>query len=208
MSRTVTTPSVKPHLEPLEGRDLPSFLLGGPVAFPLAPPPGGTAPLLTPLKNTITDMQNTQTDLQTQFNFLVSRSTLATPIPINDATQLGQVGQALRRATADWQRMLNDKASVDALSTADQAFINQAALAEFFFEKDATDLIILVFSPLFGDFRAPFNDVKTQADNIIAGTTVQDQVTTSFSFRFTSGGGFVDTVTFGMIRAQTDLPTF
>jgi hypothetical protein len=205
MSRTVTAPSVQPHLEPLEGRDLPSFLLGGRVTFPLTPPPGGTAPLLTPLKNMMTDMQTTQTDLNTQFQFLLSRSTLATPIPTNTPAQLGQIGQAFGRATADWQRMLNDRASIDTLSQQDLAFINQAALVEFFFENDSTDLLILVFSPLFGDFRAPFNDVRTQANNIIMGTTVRNQVSTDFSFFLTPGEGVE---TFGQIRGQTNLPTF
>jgi hypothetical protein len=101
---------------------------------------------------------------------------------------------------------------VDALSTADLSFLNAAALAELF-EGDSLDFLILNFQSFFGfnpfpDFRAPFNDVKTTADNIITGTTVQNQVSTSFSFNFLGPFFITQTETFGTIKAQTALPMF
>jgi hypothetical protein len=195
MSRNVTAPSVKPQVERLEGRDLPSFLLQG-----------GTNTLLQPLKNMVTDMQTTQADLNTQFNFLVSRSTNTTPPPTNNNAQLGQIGVAWGKATADWQRMLNDRASVVALTTADLAFINGAVLAEAF-EGDALDFFLWNF-PFFGDFKAPFNGTNSpmaQSNAIITGTTVLNQVQTNFTFFLALGQGVE---TFGQIRGGTALPMF
>jgi hypothetical protein len=195
MSRNVTAPSARPHLEALEGRDLPSFLYGG-----------GTAPLLRPLKNMVQDMQSTQKDLQAQFNFLFTQSDLHHPIFDNNAAQLGQIGQVFGKAAADWQRMLNDRAAVDALSRQDLAFINQAAMAEAF-EGDALDFVLLSFPPFSGLFTAPFDQIRTQADNIIADKGLQNEVSTSFAFQYATSGSTFGTEVFGPIKAQTALPT-
>jgi hypothetical protein len=183
--------TVTPQVEPLGGRDLPSFLFNG-----------GANLLLNQLKSMVQDMQNTQTDLQTQVGFLHNH----TPPVVNNAAQLGQIGQAFGKATADWQRMLTDKAAVDALSTQELAFLNAAALAEAS-EGDGLDFFVLTYASFFNfpDPKAPFNQVRTQADNIIAGSTVQAEVGFNFSFYALSPR---DNEKFGPIAAQTALPTF
>jgi hypothetical protein len=197
MRRNVTAASFKPQVEPLEGRDLPSFLLNG-----------STNLLLTPLRNMVQDIQNTRQDLLAQTDFLVSRDTIARPPIINNAAQLGQIGQAFGKATADLQRMLTEFAAVDALSRQDLAFINAAAGAELS-EGDAVDFFILNFGSFLHlpDFRAPFNDVRTQAANAIVDPLVFNASHFSFSFYVLS---LRDTETFGPIigTGLTSLPTF
>jgi hypothetical protein len=170
MSRNSKTTIVKPQLEQLEERSLPSFLLGG-----LFSATGSTTVqqnLLPPLNAMFTDMQNAKTDLQTQFTLLH-----APPSPITDA----QADDAFAKGAADFQRMLNDQHAISAIIVADNNFIRAAAFAELAEGGDPTDAIIVVIGPAFGlNPTKALTSVETQANNLINGSDVQTWVNTDF----------------------------
>ncbi|HWG43724.1 MAG TPA: hypothetical protein VN688_13130 [Gemmataceae bacterium] len=158
MNRNLSIHSVKPCLETLEGRCLPSFVLGGAINQ-----------LAQPLNAMVADMNSAKADLAVQFNVLHGGT----------ATN-AQADEAFGKGSADWQRMLNDQHAITLTSSADVAFINAVALTEFV-QGDAIDLIVLRFGGIFGlhPTNALTNPV-TQANNINSDTTVQTEVTTDF----------------------------
>ncbi len=160
MYRT-TTRFAKPRLEQLEERDQPSFLLGTNAVQQLA----------TPLNNMVKDMQSASTDLQAQFTLIKNN----TP-PTNTFAGAEQVAD---KAIGDWQRILNDAASIKATSAADLAFIRAVAFAEFQ-AGDSLDLVILTFGPLIGfNPTKPLTDAVDQANKILNDPTLQSIVNTN-----------------------------
>jgi S-adenosylmethionine:tRNA-ribosyltransferase-isomerase (queuine synthetase) len=167
MIRSRTKHSVKPKLEELEGRDLPSFLLFG----------GGVAGLEQPLAKVIDDMKAAGTDLSKQFQTITG-----TPVTI---ANIGQKEAAYGTAVADYQRIWNDHATVTAMGTADLAFVKAVAQAELT-EGDPIDFILLNFGSLF-NFRpldSITNDMKTSDDFWNNGQLTGDlttQINTNFN---------------------------
>lgn len=139
---------MNPQLEPLEDRNYPSFLLAGTVQQFLVPP----------VSAAVVDMQQASGDLQLQFNLLASFS------PPNNTPQ-GAV-TTFGRMVGDWQRVLSDRAAVQAVVATDTLFIQAAAQATAN-EGDPIDRLVLQFGPLFGiNPLAPLNNLAAQANAI------------------------------------------
>ncbi|HEY7312273.1 MAG TPA: hypothetical protein VH643_23115 [Gemmataceae bacterium] len=196
MSRNSKTTTVKPQLEQLEERSLPSFLING---LFTAQGPTNVQNLATPLNNMVKDMQSAQTDLNAQFAILnnpANKPGGATPLGFNQAEQVAG------KMIADWQRIVTDNAAITAVSNADQAFIRQAAIAEFG-EGDQTDAVIVFLTPLFklNTFTALTTPV-TQANTIATDPTLLSIV----GMNLNSVNTFVDST--APITSVTVVPTF
>lgn len=184
MSRNSNVRFVKPILEKLEDRALPSFLLSG----------NAISQLATPLNNMVTDMKSASTDLQAQFT-LISNKTA----PANTFAGAEVVAD---KAVADWQRILNDSAAIKALSSDYQNAISTIVFAEFQ-SGDSLDLIILNFGSFFGLHPLkPLTDPVTQANNIVTDSTLQSIVSTNLH----TLNNFVDSTT--PIAQETVTPSF
>jgi hypothetical protein len=157
-------PTFKPHLEALEDRFQPSFLLSGNTVQQLA----------QPLNAIVTDMKTTANDLTAA---------------VNGAKQSngGQLTKLLSVAVSDLQRLLTEQHAIHAASSADQTFINSVAFAEFQ-AGDSTDLIVLYFGKVLNlDPVKSFTDPVDQADGIMQSQDVQKDVT-AMTNNFTLGG--------------------
>lgn len=138
---------------------MPSFLLGGAVPQLAAP--------LTAMNN---DLADAAKDLKFQFAVLT--------VP---GQNIQPAEAAFGKATADWQRMLTDQHAITAISGADQAFINAAALAEFQ-NGDPLDVAILIIGPQFGLHPlTQFQDAVKQADAAVNDKSIQSIITTTFT---------------------------
>lgn len=191
MSRNSNTTFVKPQLEQLEERSLPSFLING---LFTAQGPTNVQNLATPLNNMVKDMQSAQTDLNTQFTLIKNVTAPANTFAGAEVT----AGKAI----ADWQRILTDNAAITAVSNADMAFIRQAAIAELG-EGDQTDAVIVFLTPFFklNTFTALTTPV-TQANTIATDPTLLSIV----GMNLHSLNTFVDSTT--PISQVTVTPTF
>jgi hypothetical protein len=177
---------VKPALEALEGRSLPSFLLSGAVAQ-----------LAQPMNNMLTDLNSAKTALtsvQTAlFNEQFNQDSVAT------------VAQNFAKGAADYQRMLNDAHSIAATSVADLAFINAAAAYEFQ-HGDPMDYLVLHYGPLLGiNATAPLTTPVGQAN-----TTLQSVQTIANQTYHNVGPSFPVNMEFNLpsIASQTTTPSF
>lgn len=183
MSRSSNVP-VKPMLEKLEDRALPSFLLSGNVVSQLA----------TPLNNMVADMKSASTDLQAQFALIQNKTA-----PANTFAGAELVAD---KAVADWQRIVTDSSAITALSKNYQAVISSIALAEFQ-AGDSLDLIILNFGSVFGLHPLdPLTTPVAQANKIVNDPTLQGIVNSNLHTLNT----FVDSTT--PISQVTVTPTF
>lgn len=184
MSRSSNARFVKPRLEKLEDRALPSFLLSGNVVSQLA----------TPLNNMVADMKSASTDLQAQFALIKNNTA-----PTNTFAGAETVAD---KAVADWQRILNDSSAITALSKNYQTVLGAIVLAEFQ-AGDALDLIILNFGSAFGLHPLdPLTTPVTQANGIVNDPTLQSIVNTNLHTLNTH----VDSTT--PISQETFTPTF
>jgi hypothetical protein len=171
MNRKVCNRPVKPWVEVLEGRNLPSFLLSGAVDQ-----------LAIPLNNLLADMNAARQNLLRQIEVMKNpgipvASNLGAPY-FGKGAIIGYT-EAFGAATADWQRMVNDQYAIDATVKADMAFITAVAHAGFA-NGDPTDLAILLFGKHFGiDPTAKLTDIQTQAGKIINDPAVQSQIKAS-----------------------------
>jgi hypothetical protein len=151
---------VKPMLEELEDRVQPSFLLSGTV---------GT--LATPLNNMVNDMNSASTDLQTQFNLIKNATPPANTFAGAEAIEAKAVG--------DWQRILNDSASINATVNADMSFIRAVAFAELS-TGDATDALVLTFGTVLGiNPTSALTNTVSQANSILTNPTLQNIINTN-----------------------------
>jgi hypothetical protein len=179
MRRQMTDRSVKPCLETLEGRDLPSFL-----------PTGVVGVLVRPLGNLSQDLTKAQTDLKAQVQTLSA--------PTNHS--LNDLAKAFGQATADWQRVQFDQHAIDALSTAEIALMKRVADAEFA-QGDTLDYMLLTYGPMLGmDPTAPLKAYATQADAAVHDPDLITEITTPITF-----GG---TVNLGTIQDAVPPPPF
>lgn len=161
MSRNLTTRFVQPMLEKLEDRALPSFLMSGNIVSDLA----------KPLTNMVADMKSASTDLQAQFTLIKNNTA-----PTNTFAGAEVVAD---KAVSDWQRILNDAASIKAVVNAETAFIRAVAFAEVS-TGDTTDAILLFFGPLLGlDPLKALTDTVTQANTILNDPTLQSIINTN-----------------------------
>lgn len=184
MSRNLNARFVKPMLENLEERALPSFLLGGNAVQQLA----------TPLNNMVTDMQSASADLKAQFTLLKNN----TP-PANTFAGAEKIETIM---VSDFQRILTDQAAIKALSAIDVTVLNSIATSEFI-EGDPTDLIILDFGGIFGFHPlTPLTTPVTNAANVVNDTTLQTDVSTNLHTINT----FIDSTT--PINQVTFTPSF
>jgi hypothetical protein len=179
MNRNANVGSVKPVLEQLEGRDMPSFLLGGAVPQ-----------LAAPLATINQDLTNSAAALHTDVAAVFSAGT----------KQGAEI--ALGNATADWQRMVTDQHAIQATANANLAFINAAAMAEFQ-NGDSLDLIVLYFGPAFGiHATSPLTDQMGKADATINGHDVQTDISTNLGF-----ASKLDTIHY-ILKEQVPTPSF
>ncbi len=164
--------SVKPMLEQLEERALPSFMY-----------PTNTAvqQLAQPLNLAVTDMQNAAADLKAQYHTIVSFGEETTSSP-NFTTDLPIAETAYGKAVADYQRIVSDRQAITLGSSAAVTFINAVALSELQ-AGDFTDYIVLHFGSLFGipNPTNPLTNPVNQANNIFNDSTLQSDVNTDFS---------------------------
>ncbi len=187
MNRRTEVHSIRPTLEALEGRDLPSFLLSGTV----------TAALVQPLNAMVQDLQSAKGDLLNQVN--------TTLLPNNTTFPPGNAGQTFARAVGDFQRMLNDQHAIIATSNADLQFIKLAASAELA-NGDPIDFLVLNFGQLLGlNVQSQFTTPVTTANNAVNDTTVQSDVAISWSYTVPISG---QSFTLGPINQQINNPTF
>lgn len=161
MSRNLSVRFAKPMLEKLEDRALPSFLMSSNIVADLA----------KPLNNMVTDMKSASTDLQAQFTLIKNNTAPTNAFPGAEVVA--------DQAVADWQRILNDSASIKAVVNAETAFIRAAAFAELS-TGDTTDAILLFFGPLLGfDPLKALTSTVTQADTILNDPTLQNIINTN-----------------------------
>jgi hypothetical protein len=148
----------------------------------------------------VKDMQGAQSDLKAQFAILQNPANQ--PPPPNPNFNFNLAEQTTGKMIADWQRIVTDNAAITAVSNADQAFIRQAAIAEFG-EGDQTDAIIVFLTPIFklNTFTALTTPV-TQANNIVKDPTLVSIV----GMNLNSVNPFVDST--APITAVTVVPTF
>jgi hypothetical protein len=200
MIRSPKARSANPHLEHLEGRDLPSFLLG--TFFALFngnpnPAPFGDTPLqqlISQLGSRNADMQSAKDDLGVRFGELTG--IMNSPAP----SAVSGFGGTFALAATDFQRMFADRNAIDALAQADQAFIAGAAAAEAM-NGDNLDQLILAFGPMFGvNITAPFVAAQAQGDAAFQDSAVASMVSTDIRATFVFGT-FPATVEFGSIAA-------
>jgi hypothetical protein len=162
MIRNSNVRFVKPMLEQLEDRIQPSFLLGGAVQQ-----------LATPLNNMVTDMNNASTDLQAQFTLIKNNTAPANTYSGAEVVET--------KAVADWQRILNDSAAINATVPVLQTFIQTAAFSEFQ-AGDKTDVLVLFFGSFLGiNPLQPLTATVTQANNILNNSTLQSIVNTNLN---------------------------
>lgn len=191
MSQPQRSRFVKPCLEMLENRDLPSLLLSN---------PGAIAQFVTPLNNVANDFNGAKNDLAAQVASLPANgSTIANP---------AQIGQTFAKATADFQRMLNDQHGLDLVAKVDVAFFGAVALQEAQ-QGDPIDLIVLDFGKFFGlNITSQFTNPASSADNAVNSATVQNEVTAGHNYLiFAPPTSFVP-FDLGTIQASTTLPPF
>jgi archaellum component FlaG (FlaF/FlaG flagellin family) len=170
MYRRTKIHSVKPMLEQLDERALPSFLLSGNVVPQMA----------QPLNNMVADMQSASADLKTQYQTIVSFGIEDSSNP-NFTTDLPVAETAYGKAVGDWQRILTDQHAIQAVSNADLTFLSTVAFMEFS-QGDATDLLVLKFGPQLGlNATAPLTNPVSQANSIVNDPTLQADITTDFA---------------------------
>lgn len=180
--------SVRPTLEQLEGRDLPSFLFPG----------TAVSNLVQPLNALNQDLQNHKSDLLNVVNNTLKPNN--TPFPP------GNAGQSFAKAVQDYQSMLNDQHAINALVKADLAFIQAAATSELS-SGDPIDFIVLNFGQLLGiNVQAQFTNAATTANNAVNDTTVQNDV--AISWTYTIPPANAQSFTLGAIKNQTVTPPF
>jgi hypothetical protein len=166
--------SVKPNLERLEGRDLPSFLFGGAINT-----------LAAPLNRKLADMQTEKNDLTTvQARLVTDVNAITGQHTGQHRPEYSRIAQDYGRACADFRQMVVDQRAIKDESTQDVAFVNAAAMAEAF-EGDATDFILLNFGSLFG-FGSFTNALTSPVST--ADSTVQS-VNTIVNRTYTNVGG-------------------
>jgi hypothetical protein len=169
MSSAMKNGSVKPCLEPLEERALPSVLLSGAVDQ-----------LAIPLNNLLADMNAAQQDLSLQLEKMKNPGPIKTTysgVNYFAVADVDHYANAYGAATAAWQRMVNHQQAIDAMVKADMAFITAVAHAEFQ-NGDPIDLAILLFGKQLGlDPTAKLTNIQTQAEKMINNPTVQSQIT-------------------------------
>ncbi len=158
MNRNKNIRYVKPSLEQLEGRDMPSFLLSGAVAQ-----------LAAPFNAVNTDLTNSSNALKTDYSAIIS------------ASSPGAEEVAIGKATADWARMQNDQHIISAASSAAIGFINAVALTEFQ-NGDPLDLIVLDIGPLIGlHVTSALTNPVNQANATVNDPTIQSDVNTNLA---------------------------
>ncbi|HEY7426614.1 MAG TPA: hypothetical protein VH682_20430 [Gemmataceae bacterium] len=166
MIRNRTERFVKPKLEELEDRALPSFLLFG----------GGVTALEQPIGKVVADMKTAGTDLATQFKSITSSTaTLA---------NLGTKEAAYGTAISDYQRIWNDHSTVTVMVNASLSFVKGVAQAELL-EGDPIDFILLNFGNLF-NFRPTdslTNDMQ-QSDQFWNNGQLNGDLTTDINTNF------------------------
>lgn len=188
MNRRSESRFSRPTLELLEARDLPSFLFPG----------TAVSNLVQPLNAINQDLQNHKADLLNVVN--------TTLLPNNTPFPPGNAGQSFAKAVQDFQSMLNDQHTIDALVKMDLAFIKAAASSELS-SGDPIDFIVLNFGSLFGiNVTSQFTNVATAADNAVNDPTVQNDVATSWTYTLPLPN--VGSFTLGAIKDQTITPQF
>jgi len=139
-------------------------------------------------------MKSASTDLQAQFALIKNNTA-----PANTFAGAEVVAD---KAVADWQRILNDSAAINATVNADTTFISAVAFAELS-EGDATDALLVFFGPLIGfNPTTALTNTVTQANNILNDPTLQNIVNTNLH----SLDSFVDSTT--PIAQVTVTPSF
>ena len=147
---------VRPCLEQLEDRAMPSFLLGG-----------AATQMAVPLQGMIKDMQTALAHLT---HDLSAGLTAYSNGHFSEANHLNAI------AVSDLQQLVTDQHAIKAASSADQGFVRAAAFAEFQ-SGDSLDLAILTFGKMFGlDPMKALTDPAAQADNILQSQEVQGDI--------------------------------
>lgn len=141
MTRNSNFRSVKPRLEALEDRCLPSFLLSQTTVVEIS----------TAMNHMVTDMQKQATDLQNKYTFLQNNSMSPT-----------QAQNVYGQMASDWTRMTQDHTAVNNLQQTSITVINIIVVAEAQ-EGDPIDWIILHFGSLFG--MHPLSPLDTPVNN-------------------------------------------
>lgn len=172
MSRHANAHFVKPTLEHLEERALPSFLF---------PSDAAVQQLSQPMNTTIQTMQKTAADLKAQFQIIISFGK-ETPDNSHFAHDLPIAETAYGKAAGDWLRILADKNAIQIASSTAVAFINAVAISEFL-AGDPVDLIVLRYGSYFRipNPTKPITDPVSQANSIVNDPTLQKEINTDFS---------------------------
>ncbi len=160
MIRNSRVRTVKPALERLEMRDLPSFLLTG------------------ALNNVIQPLQNINKDLNDAASAVKNAFSALTADKSNGATS-AQVALDFSAGVSSYQRVLNDQHAIAAEAAGITMFVNAVAATEFL-SGDTLDLIVLDFGPIF-NIRPlqPLQDLVTSANSTV--NSLQSAVTTSWT---------------------------
>lgn len=181
MTRNSGIRTVRPTLECLETRDLPSFLLTG------------------ALNNVVQPLQNINKDLNDAANAVKNAFTALTADKSNGTTS-AQVALDFSAGVSSYQRVLNDQHSIIAESAGITAFVNTVAVTEFL-SGDALDLIILDFGAIF-NIRPlqPLQDLVSSANSAV--NSLQSDVTASWSGLGSAG------INLPSIASQVTTPEF
>lgn len=185
MIRNLNARSFKPMLEQLEDRVTPTVLLGNSQVV--------TA-MTDGLNNVLADMKTAATNLQTD----IKAATTAATLPLT-ATSFQNWINAVGKATADYQQILSDQASIHQMVSTDQAVLKGVAFAELT-NGDPIDFLILTFFPNSGfNSASKLMNIQTSADNIVNGTdtangNVKTEVTTPLNIPTTGAPTFTITI--------------